>query len=98
MLRTSPDGRLTRRAGPIHRFDLAFLDPLDEIVLLNLGRGGELYNLATDPTQEKNRYATETAKVKELAALMERYVAEGRSTPGLKQKNDVDVVWDKRGK
>ena len=59
---------------------------------------GELYNLPTDPTQKKNLYATEPAKVKELAALMERYAAEGRSTPGPKQKNDVDVVWDKRGK
>lgn len=59
---------------------------------------GELYNLATDPTQKKNLHATEPAKVKELAALMERYVAEGRSTPGPKQKNDVEAIWDKRGK
>ncbi|MBA4188865.1 MAG: arylsulfatase [Planctomycetaceae bacterium] len=57
---------------------------------------GELYNLATDPAQKTNLYATETAKVNELAALMERYVTEGRSTPGPKQKNDVDVSWDKR--
>ena len=59
---------------------------------------GELFNLATDPTQKKNLYATETAKVKDVAALMERYVTEGRSTPGPKQKNDVEVIWDKRGK
>jgi arylsulfatase A-like enzyme len=59
---------------------------------------GELYNLAKDPTQKKNEYATETAKVKELTALMERYVSEGRSTPGPKQKNDVAITWDKRGK
>ncbi len=59
---------------------------------------GELYDLAKDPTQKTNRYATEPAKVKELAALLERYVTDGRSTPGPKQKNDVDVIWDKRGK
>jgi arylsulfatase A-like enzyme len=59
---------------------------------------GELYDLATDPTQKRNRYAAEPTKVKELAALMERYVTDGRSTPGPKQKNDVEVVWDKRGK
>ena len=41
---------------------------------------------------------TEPAKVKELAALMERYITEGRSTPGPKQKNDVEITWDKRGK
>ncbi|HUY33790.1 MAG TPA: hypothetical protein VMV69_13660 [Pirellulales bacterium] len=58
---------------------------------------GELFNLATDPTQKQNRYATETAKVNELATLMERYVTEGRSTPGSKQKNDVEITWDGRG-
>ncbi len=59
---------------------------------------GELYNLAKDPAQKENRYAVELEKAKELATLLERYVDEGRSTPGPKQKNDVDVMWDKRGK
>ncbi len=59
---------------------------------------GELFNLAKDPTQKDNRYLAEPDKVKELAALMGRYVTDGRSTPGPKQKNDVDVTWDKRGK
>jgi arylsulfatase A len=59
---------------------------------------GELYNLAKDPAQKSNQYATEAAKVTELAALMERYVADGRSTRGAKQKNDVDIAWDKRTK
>ncbi len=59
---------------------------------------GELYNLAEDPAQKDNRYAAEPVKVNELAALMARYVADGRSTPGPKQANDVDVVWDKRSK
>lgn len=59
---------------------------------------GELYNLAEDPGQKQNRYATEPAKVTELASLMERYVTEGRSTPGPKQKNDVEIIWDKRSK
>ncbi len=59
---------------------------------------GELFNLATDPGQKTNRYATEATKVNELAALLERYVTEGRSTAGPKQKNDVEVTWDRRGK
>jgi arylsulfatase A-like enzyme len=59
---------------------------------------GELFDLATDPAQKNNRYAAEGAKVKELTALMERYVTEGRSTPGPKQTNDVEIVWDRRGK
>lgn len=59
---------------------------------------GELFNLAKDPTQKVNRYAAEPERVKELAALLERYVTEGRSTPGPNQKNDVDITWDRRGK
>ena len=57
-----------------------------------------LFNLKADPTQKTNLYATEPAKVVERIALMERDVTEGQSTPGPKQKNDVDVIWDKRGK
>lgn len=57
---------------------------------------GELFNLKSDPTQKHNLYATEPAKVNELTMLMERFVTEGRSTPGPKQKNDVDIIWDKR--
>jgi arylsulfatase A-like enzyme len=59
---------------------------------------GELYNLATDPAQKTNRYAAEPDKVKELAALMAKYVSDGRSTPGPKQANDVDIAWDKRSR
>lgn len=59
---------------------------------------GELFNLATDPAQKTNLYFSEAAKVNELTALLERYVTDGRSTPGPKQKNDVDITWDKRAK
>jgi len=58
---------------------------------------GELFHLAADPAQKDNRYAAEPEKVRELTALMERYVTQGRSTPGPVQKNDVEVAWDKRG-
>jgi arylsulfatase A len=57
---------------------------------------GELYNLSADPMQKRNRYDTEAAQVQQLATLMERYVTDGRSTPGPKQKNDVDIIWDER--
>ncbi len=59
---------------------------------------GELFDLAKDPAQKDNRYAAEPDRVKELATLMEKYVSDGRSTPGEKQKNDVDITWDKRTK
>ena len=32
--------------------------------------------------------------VEQLAALLKRYVQEGRSTPGPTLKNDVEIVWD----
>ena len=57
---------------------------------------GELFNLKVDPTQKRNLYATETRLVSELTTLMGRYVTEGRSTPGPKQKNDVGITWEKR--
>jgi len=57
---------------------------------------GELNDLSKDPTQKTNLYASEPAKVKELAALLEKFVVNGRSTPGTKQTNDVKVVWDNR--
>jgi hypothetical protein len=55
-----------------------------------------LFNLSTDPTQKDNRYAAEPERVKEPTDLMGRYVTEGRSTRGPKQKNDVNVIWNKR--
>ncbi len=59
---------------------------------------GELYNLSKDPSEKFNRYAKEPEKVKELTAIMKDYVIRGRSTPGPDQKNDVDIIWDKRRK
>lgn len=59
---------------------------------------GELYNLAVDSNQKRNLYSSEPSKVAELTAIMERYVTQGRSTPGPEQKNDVPVQWDKRTK
>jgi len=59
---------------------------------------GELYNLASDPSQRENLYAAQSDTVKELESLLEQYVREGRSTPGPRLKNDVDVLWDKRDK
>ena len=59
---------------------------------------GELYDLASDTMQQENQYAARPEKVKELADLMKRYVAEGRSTPGPPLTNDVEIIWDKRGK
>lgn len=53
----------------------------------------QLYNMKDDPAETKNVYAEHPEIVKELKALMIKYVREGRSTPGVPQKNDGPEVW-----
>ena len=42
---------------------------------------GELYDLAKDPSEKTNLYASRPDDVKRLKALLEKYKAEGRSVP-----------------
>jgi arylsulfatase A len=56
---------------------------------------GELYQLKEDLIEKNNLYAEKPELVAELRALLEKYVADGRSTPGAPQANDVPVVIDK---
>lgn len=56
---------------------------------------GELYHLKEDLIEKNNLYAEKPELVTEMRALLERYVADGRSTPGAAQSNDVPVVIDK---
>lgn len=51
----------------------------------------QLYDLARDPAEKEDRAAENPELVRELADLMQRYIADGRSTPGIPQKNDVSV-------
>ena len=51
----------------------------------------QLYNLNTDPAESRNVHAEHPAVVSKLKNLLERYVADGRSTPGPTQANDVPV-------
>lgn len=51
----------------------------------------ELFNLDDDLGETKNLAAQEPARVAEMKALYEKLVADGRSTPGTVQKNDVVV-------
>ena len=47
-----------------------------------------------DPGETRNLYVENPDKVKELLALLRRQVADGRSTPGPRQENDVPVdIW-----
>jgi len=51
----------------------------------------QLYNLDDDIGEEMNLAAEKTELVAEMRALMDRLVADGRSTPGARQRNDVEV-------
>ena len=51
----------------------------------------QLYDLSRDLAETKNLHAENPTVVARLTALLRRYVADGRSTPGPKQANDVAV-------
>jgi len=51
----------------------------------------QLYNLDTDLGEAKNVAAEQPKLVAELRALMERFIADGRTAPGTPQENDVAV-------
>ena len=56
----------------------------------------QLYDMEADVTEEKNLEDEHPDVVKQLTELLERYVAQGRSTPGEPQKNTVPVdIWKK---
>ncbi len=54
----------------------------------------QLYDMRADPGETCNLQAEERDKVRELLAMLKTHVADGRSTPGPRQPNDVDVdIW-----
>ena len=61
------------------------------------GSGGDqsqpiqLYNLADDLGETNNLAAAMPEKVAEMKVLLEKLINDGRSTPGVAQKNDVEV-------
>jgi arylsulfatase A len=52
----------------------------------------QLYNLADDIAETNNLAAKEKQRVADMRAQLEKYIADGRSTPGTPQKNDVEVI------
>lgn len=54
----------------------------------------QLYDMQSDPGELHNLQGEQRGKVRELVALLQQQVAEGRSTPGPRQENDVPVdIW-----
>ncbi len=56
----------------------------------------QLYDIQGDVGEQHNLQAEQPEVVKRLIALLEKYVADGRSTPGVPQANDVPIdLWKK---
>jgi arylsulfatase A len=53
----------------------------------------QLYDLFADASESRNVYAEHPEVVDQLTKLLEKYVADGRSTPGPLQSNDVEVSF-----
>lgn len=66
-------------------------------VIFHKGGEQELFNLETDLSEKNNVAAANLEVVKKLTALMQKYIDEGRSTPGEPQKNDVNMSVDGTG-
>lgn len=58
----------------------------------------QLYNLDTDIGETRNVQSEHPEVVERLTKLLEQYIADGRSTPGAKQKNDVEIDLYKHAK
>lgn len=52
---------------------------------------GQLYDLEEDPGEQNNLYLKKTEVVETLMAQLKEEVANGRSTEGEKQENDIPV-------
>jgi len=66
------------------------------------GKGGDgalvqLYNMANDIGESRNLHSADKETVQRLTKLMEKYIADGRSTTGTPQHNDVAIQLWKRG-
>jgi arylsulfatase A-like enzyme len=51
----------------------------------------QLYDLAADPGETTNLVAAQPERVAKMKAAMEEAIAQGRTTPGPRLKNDVDI-------
>ena len=57
----------------------------------------QLYDMAQDVGERTNEYEAHPEIVERLMKLLRKYIADGRSTPGAPQKNDVPIKLWKEG-
>jgi arylsulfatase A-like enzyme len=63
--------------------------------LIFTGGKHELYNLQSDIGETRNVSEANPEVVSRLTALMQKYIADGRSTAGAPQKNDIAITLEK---
>jgi arylsulfatase A-like enzyme len=89
------------REATIHQSmagDLAIRQGPWKLIFMSKGGGKELYNLNSDLSETRDVAAEQPEVVQRLEKLMRQYIDNGRSTPGPRQKNGVDIqVNDKSG-
>ena len=51
----------------------------------------QLFDMESDPAELKNQSGNHPEVVKSLTELAQKYIDDGRSTPGTKQENDVEA-------
>ena len=56
----------------------------------------QLIDMQADLGEQKNLAETHPEKVSELRALLDQQVSQGRTSPGEKQANDVEITVNKR--
>ena len=52
----------------------------------------QLYDLSADIAETQNIQADRPEVVQRLTSILESYIANGRSTPGPEQSNDVEIL------
>ena len=57
----------------------------------------QLYNMTKDVGERTNECKVHPEIVARLTKLLEKYIADGRSTPGVPQKNDAAIKLWKEG-
>lgn len=81
------------REGTVHQSssgDLAVRQGPWKMIFKKDGKR-ELYNLDADLSETKDVLAEQAEVATKLTALIQRYISEGRSTPGAVQKNEFDL-------
>ncbi len=66
-------------------------EPKDPAATLQKLPSMQLYDLSVDVGEQQNLVAAHPDVVEQLTKLLDKYVVDGRSTPGEKQSNDVSV-------